>query len=183
MKRLIYIFNWLYLVSLSLWVGGMFLLGFLMEINIRFYTLKDQPELASKVINGVMDIFNIHIVYTCIVLMVLTVGIKFLASRKVWAGFMATVVTKRRYTKEVMLAIMILVAIYVGSVLRPQMHALDAQKKANPTDQRLETRFNRMHKNFEWFWTINMLLGLSLFYIHGKEMTRFKEGAGDSVAK
>jgi hypothetical protein len=27
MKRLIYFSNWLYLFSLSLWVGGMFLLG------------------------------------------------------------------------------------------------------------------------------------------------------------
>ena len=183
MKRLIYISNWLYLFSLSLWVGGMFLLGFLAEFNVRFKTLKDQPELASKVMNGIMDIFNVLVVYWCIGLMVAAVAIKFLASQKGWAGYVEPGVTKRKYTKEVLLAIMVVLALYIGSVLRPQMHDLDQQKKANPTEIRLGKKFDALHQRFVWIWTVNMILGLSLFYIHGKEMTRFKEGTGDSGAE
>jgi hypothetical protein len=92
-------------------------------------------------------------------------------------------VTKKRYTREVLLAIMVLVALYVGSVLRPQMHALDQQKKANPADIRLQTQFDSYHSRLTWFYTVNMILGLSLFYIHGKEMTRFREGSGESSAE
>ena len=35
MKRLVFISNWFYLFSLCLWVGGMFLLGILVEIMVR----------------------------------------------------------------------------------------------------------------------------------------------------
>jgi uncharacterized membrane protein len=178
MKRLIYISNWLYLFSLSLWVGGMFLLGFLAEFNVRFKTLKDQPELASKVMNGIMDIFNVPVVYWCIGLMVTAVILKSLASQKGWAGYVEMVVTKRKYTKEVFLAVMVVLAFYIGSVLRPQMHDLDQQKKANPTEIRLGKKFDALHQRFVWIWTVNMILGLSLFYIHGKEMARFKEVSG-----
>lgn len=182
MKRLIYISNWLYLFSLSLWVGGMFLLGILTEIVVRV-KLKDQKPLASKVMNGIMDAFNVHIIYWCMGLMVAAVVIKFLADKNGWAGYLETVVTKKRYTKEVFLAIMVVLALYIGSVLRPQMHDLDQQKNANPTEIRLGKKFDALHQRFVWIWTVNMILGLSLFYIHGKEMTRFKEGSGDSGAE
>ncbi len=183
MKRLIYISNWLYLFSLSLWVGGMFLLGFLAEFNVRFKTLKDQPELASKVMNGIMDAFNVHIIYWCMGLMVAAVVIKFLADKNRWAGYVEPAVTKKKYTKEVFLAIMVVLALYIGSVLRPQMHDLDQQKKANPADQRLQVRFDSYHSQLTWLYTVNMILGLSLFYIHGKEMTRFREGSGEPSAE
>lgn len=180
MKRLIYFSNWIYLFSLSLWVAGMFLLGFLAEFNVRFKTLKDQPELASKVMNGIMDIFNVPVVYWCMGLMVAAVVLKFLADNNGWAGYTEPRVTKKRYTKEVFLVIMVVLALYIGSILRPQMHDLDLQKKANPTEIRLGKKFDSLHQRFVWIWTVNMILGLSLFYIHGKEMARFREGSGDS---
>ena len=178
MKRLIYFSNCLYLFSLSLWVGGMFLLGILTEIVVRV-KLKDQKQLASNIMNGIMDAFNVHIIYWCMGLMVTAVVIKFLADKNRWAGYREPVVTKKRYTKEVLLAIMVVLALYIGSVLRPQMHDLDQLKKANPADIRLQTQFNSYHSRLTWFYTVNMILGLSLFYIHGKEMTRFE---GNSVA-
>ncbi|MBT6296766.1 MAG: hypothetical protein HOJ14_09430, partial [Nitrospina sp.] len=46
MKRLVHSFNMFYLLGLSLWVGGMFLLGILVEIIVRI-KLKEQPLLAS----------------------------------------------------------------------------------------------------------------------------------------
>lgn len=183
MKRLIYFTNGLYLFSLSLWVGGMFLLGFLAEFNVRFKTLKDQPELASKVMNGIMDIFNVQIIYWCMGLMVTALVLRHIADHKGWAGYVEPVVTRKKYTKEVLLAIMVALALYIGSALRPQMHDLDQQKKANPTEIRLGEKFDALHQRFVWVWTINMILGLSLFYIHGKEMTRFKEGLGGSGAE
>jgi len=182
MKRLIYISNWLYLFSLSLWVGGMFLLGILTEIVVRV-KLKEHKPLASSVMNGIMDAFNVHIIYWCIGLMVAAVVIKFLANKNGWAGYAEPVVTKRRYTREVLLAVMVVLALYIGSVLRPQMHDLDQQKKANPTEIRLGKKFDALHQRFVWVWTVNMILGLSLFYIHGKEMTRFREGSGDPSAE
>ena len=179
MKRLIYFSNWIYLFSLSLWVAGMFLLGILTEIVVRV-KLKDQKQLASNIMNGIMDAFNAHIIYWCMGLMVAAVVLKFLADKNGWAGYTEPRVTKKKYTREVFLAIMVVLALYIGSILRPQMHDLDQQKKANPADIRLQTRFDSYHSQLTWLYTVNMILGLCLFYIHGKEMTRFREGAGDS---
>jgi len=172
MKRLLFISNWLYLFSLSLWVAGMFLLGILVEIMVRI-NLKDQKLVASTIMNKIMDVFNINIIYTCITIIVLAEVIKLLAAKYSSVGYEPEVVTKRRYTREVFLAVMIVVAIYVGSVLRPEMHAMDKLKKANPADQKLQIQFDRFHSQLTWLYTINMVLGLSLFYIHGKEIIRF----------
>jgi hypothetical protein len=172
MKRLLFISNWLYLFSLSLWVAGMFLLGILVEIMVRI-NLKDQKLVASTIMNKIMDVFNINIIYTCIAIMVLAEVVKFLIAKYSSVGYAPEIVTKRRYTREVFLAVMIVLAIYVGSVLRPEMHAMDKLKKANPADQKLQIQFDRFHSQLTWLYTINMVLGLSLFYIHGKEMTRF----------
>jgi len=174
MRWLIYFSNWLYLFSLCLWVGGMFLLGILVEIVVRV-KLKEQPQVASNVMNGIMDAFNAHIIYWCLGFMVAAVVIKFLADRKGWAGYTEPVVTKKRYTKEVLLAVMVVVALYIGSVLRPEMHEMDRMKKANPEDIKLQRQFDTYHSQLTWLYTVNMILGLSLFWIHGKEMTRFQE--------
>ena len=174
MKRLVYTFNLFYLFSLALWVAGMFLLGILVEIMVRI-TLKDQPDMGSVIMNRIMDVFNVHIIYTCIGLMLTAELVKFLVNKYSNANLDSAVVTKRRYTKEVMLAIMIVLAIYMGSVMRPQMHALDQKKKANPQDEKLKIQFDRFHTNFTLVYSVNMILGLCLFYIHGKEMTRFRE--------
>lgn len=174
MKRLIYFSNWLYLFSLSLWVGGMFLLGILAEIVVRV-KLKEQPQMASKVMNGLMDIFNVHIIYWCMGLMVAAVLIKFLADRQGWGGYVEPRVTKKRYTREVFLVIMMALALYIGSVLRPEMHAMDQKKKANPENLQLQRQFDTYHSRLTWLYTVNMVLGLGLFWIHGKEMTRFRE--------
>ena len=172
MKRLIFFSNWLYLFSLSLWVAGMFLLGILVEIMVRI-NLKDQKLVASTIMNKIMDVFNIHIIYTCIAIMILAELIKFLVSKYSAVGYEPQVVTKRRYTREIFLAVMVVMAFYVGSILRPEMHAMDKLKKANPADQKLQIQFDRYHSQLTWLYTINMVLGLSLFYIHGQEMTRF----------
>jgi len=180
MKRLIYFSNWLYLFSLSLWVGGMFLLGILVESVVR---RKIEQPLKSEVMNRIMDVFNTYIIYWCLGFMIFAVVIKFLAERKGWAGYVENVVTKKRYTKQVLFAIMVVVALYIGSVLSPQMHDMDKQKQANPEDNRLELQFNRYHMRVEMLYAVNMILGLILFYIHGKEMARFKEGSGDPGAE
>ncbi|MBT5375773.1 MAG: DUF4149 domain-containing protein [Nitrospinaceae bacterium] len=172
MKRLIFICNWFYLFSLCLWTGGMFLLGILVEIMVRI-SLKDQPLVASSIMNKIMDVFNIHIIYTCIVLMVLAEAIKFLVAKYSSVGYESQIVTKRKYTREICLAIMIVLALYIGSILRPEMHAMDKLKKANPADQKLQIQFDRYHSRLTWIYTVNMVLGLTLFYIHGKEMVRF----------
>ena len=165
MKRLVFFFNWLYLFSLSLWVAGMFLLGILVEIMVRI-NLKDQPLVASNIMNKIMDVFNIHIIYTCITIMVLAELIKFLISKYSSVGYKPQMVTKRRYIREIFLAVMVVLAIYVGSILRPEMHAMDKLKKAKPADQKLQIQFDRYHSQLTWLYTINMVLGLSLFYIH-----------------
>ncbi len=174
MKRLIYITNWLYLVSLAFWLGGMFLLGILVEIVVRV-RMKEEPLMASHVMNGIMDIYNVQIIYWCIGLMALSVIVRYFADNNNSAGFSDPVVTKGRYTKQVFLIIMAVIAIYVGSVLRPDMHAMDQKKKAEPHDERLQKQFDSYHSQLTWLYTINMVLGLSLFYIHGKEMTRFRD--------
>ena len=152
----------------------MFLLGILVEVMVRI-TLQDQPDMGSVIMNRIMDVFNVHIIYTCIGLMLAAELVKFLVKKYSNANLDSAVVTKRRYTKEVMLAIMIVLAIYMGSVMRPQMHALDQKKKANPQDEKLKIQFDRFHTNFTLVYSVNMILGLCLFYIHGKEMTRFRE--------
>jgi uncharacterized membrane protein YedE/YeeE len=174
MRRLIYISNWLYLFSLALWVGGMFLLGILVEIIVRV-KLKEQPQLASDIMNGIMDIFNIKIIYWCLGIMVAVVIIKFFVARNPVYGFSELRNSRRPYLKEIFLGIMVVLALYIGSVLRPQMHDMDKMKKANPEDIRLQKQFDSYHSQLTWLYTVNMILGLSLFYIHGKEMARFRD--------
>ncbi len=181
MKRLVYTFNMFYLFSLSLWLAGMFLLGILVEVMVRV-TLREQPELGSKIMNKIMDVYNVNIIYTCIGLILAAELVRFLVYKYGNTGLELPRVTKRRYTREVILGIMIVLAIYMGSVLRPQMHAVDKLKKASPADQKLQIQFDRYHSRLTWFYTVNMILGLSLFYIHGKEMVRFREQPQDEAS-
>jgi hypothetical protein len=152
----------------------MFLLGILVEIIVRI-KLKEQPLLASKVMNSIMDVFNIEIIYVCIGFMVAAELIKLSIGKFSKLEFDQFGVTKRKYAKEFILGVMIVLAIYMGSFLRPEMHEVDELKKANPTDQKLQIRFDRFHSKFVNIYSVNMILGLSLFYIHGKEMTRFRK--------
>ncbi len=152
----------------------MFLLGILVEVMVRV-NLKDQPEVGSLIMNKIMDVYNVHIIYTCIGVMLAAELVKFLVRKYSRAGLQQKVVTKRRYTREVVLAIMIVLAIYMGSFLRPEMHEVDKLKKASPADQKLQIQFDRFHSKFTWIYSVNMILGLTLFYIHGKEMVRFRE--------
>tara|TARA_Y100000310_G_scaffold233626_1_gene236510 strand:- start:340 stop:717 length:378 start_codon:yes stop_codon:yes gene_type:complete len=116
MKRLVYTFNLFYLFGLTLWIGGMFLLGILVEVMVRIH-LKEQPLVASKVMNRIMDVFNVEIIYTCIGLMVAAEIVKFLVKKYGRAGFDPPLVTKRRYVREIILGVMIVLAIYMGSFL------------------------------------------------------------------
>ena len=174
MKRLVYTFNMFYLFGLSLWLGGMFLLGILVEIIVRI-KLEDQPLLASEIMNTVMNIFNVHVIYTCMGFMIIAEIVKLLVQKFSSHEFDILMLTKRRYVKEVILGIMVVLAIYMGSFLRPEMHEVDKLKRANPSDQKLQIRFDRFHSKFVNIYSVNMILGLSLFYIHGKEMTRFRK--------
>ena len=176
MKRFVYTLNLFYLFGLTLWVGGMFLLGFLVEKIVRDNVA--QP-VRSITMNKIMDVFNVEIVYTCIGLMVAAEVVKFLVKKYSRAGFDPPQVTKRRYVREVILGVMIVLAIYMGSFLRPEMHEVDRMKKASPANQQLQIRFNRGHWTFVNIYMVNMILGLSLLYIHGKEMARFRECPAD----
>ncbi len=173
MKSLVNISNWLYLVSLSIWVSGMFLLGILVEIFVRS-RIKD-PILSSHVMNGIMDMFNVKIIYGCIEVIVAACLIKFLVGKFSAVG--KTMETRRGYAKEIMLVIMIVLAIYIGSFLRPEMHEVDALKKASPGNVKLERKFDSYHSRLVWLYTVNMVLGLSLFFVSGKEMARFEGGS------
>jgi Na+/H+ antiporter NhaC len=175
MKGLVYISNWLYLVALSLWLGGMFLLGILVEIIVRM-RVKD-PILSSNVMNGIMDVFNTTIIYGCIKVMVVTLLIVFLVDKFSKKVSIVPRTAKRGFAKEIMLIIMIVLAIYIGSILRPEMHAVDKLKKASPGNVKLEKKFDGYHGRLVWLYTVNMVLGLSLFFITGKEMTRFENAS------
>ena len=118
MKRLVYTFNMFYFFGLSLWLGGMFLLGILVEIIVRV-KLKEQPLIGSEIMNSVMDVFNVHVIYTCIGFMVTAEIIKVLVQKFSKHEFDTLRVTKRRYVKEIVLGTMIGLAIYMGSFLRP----------------------------------------------------------------
>jgi len=129
--------------------------------------------------NRIMDVFNVEIIYTCIGLMMAAEIVKFLVKKYSRAGFDPPRVTKRRYVREIILGVMIVLAIYMGSFLRPEMHEVDRMKKDSPADQKLQIRFDRFHSTFVNIYTVNMVLGLSLLYIHGKEMARFRERPTD----
>jgi len=127
-----------------------------------------------------MDVFNIEIIYTCIGFIVAAELIKLLVGKFSKLEFAQLPVTKRRYLKQWILGIMIVLAIYMGSFLRPEMHEVDKLKKANPTDQKLQIRFDRFHSKFVNVYSVNMILGLALLYIHGKEMTRFRKAPNET---
>ena len=86
MKRFVYTFNMFYLLGLSLWLGGMFLLGILVEIMVRI-NLKEQPLMASKIMNRIMDVFNVEIIYTCIGFMITAEIVKILVQKFSKLGF------------------------------------------------------------------------------------------------
>ena len=101
--------------------------------------------------------------------------VKFLVHKFSMHEFDTLTLARRKYMKEGILIIMIVLAFYMGSFLRPEMHDVDKLKKAYPADQKLQIRFDRFHSKFVNIYSVNMILGLSLFYIHGKEMTRFRK--------
>ncbi len=105
----------------------MFFIGILAEIVVRV-KLKEQPITASKVMTGMSTAFNIHIVkYICIVIIVVEI-FRWLALRS--EKTRPNRVTSWRYTREVCLAVMMVLALYMGSSLRPQMQSIDQDKKA-----------------------------------------------------
>ena len=65
-----------------------------------------------------MDVFNVNIIYTCITCIVLAEVIKFLVARYGSSGYEPQVVTKFKYTREVCLALMVVLALYIGSILK-----------------------------------------------------------------
>ena len=153
MKRLLCFFNWIYLLSLTLWVGGMFFVGILAEIVVRV-KLKDQPITASKVMTGLGTAFNIYMIkYICILIVVIEV-VKWVASWSNKTTYIRNRVTKWSYTREVCLAVMIALAFYMGSILRPQMQAIDQAKKAVQLktvskveiDTLIKTTISHLHK-------------------------------------
>tara|TARA_B100000686_G_C16656119_1_gene898285 strand:+ start:95 stop:781 length:687 start_codon:yes stop_codon:yes gene_type:complete len=128
MKSLLRFFNWLYLLALSLWVGGMFFIGILAEIVVRV-KLKEQPITASKVMFSLGTGFNIYSVkYICYVIIVAEI-LRFIVIRSGDRVYLPNQVTRWKYTREACLATMMIMAFYMGSILRPEMSTIDKQKK------------------------------------------------------
>ena len=204
----------------------MFFIGILAEIVVRV-KLNEQPISASKVMFSLGTAFNIYSVkYICYVIIIAEI-VKFIAAQSKSLGYVPGRVTRSRYTRQVCLGIMMGMAFYMGSVLRPEMTAIDKQKKTvqrqtlqktqvdsiikaaivslkeanqessigktaysvmkinpagqmevliekNPGDQKLKIQFDTYHQRFEWLYAVNMILGLTVLFIHAKELIQFR---------
>lgn len=158
MKGLRAFCEWLQVIALGTWVGGMFLMGALVA-RVAFGTLP--RNLAGALMARMFVVFNGPVTYTCLVLISL--------------GFVGSALIERRAPSApprrmkvagTLLILMAAVAGYVGAVLTPEMEALRAAGFHDPAVAGEQAKqFVAYHRLSVILFTVNMLLGAALLYI------------------
>lgn len=150
--------EWLQLIALGTWVGGMFLMGALVA-RVAFGTLP--RDLAGALMARMFVAFNAPVTATCLILVLSGfVGAALIESR------MPSVPPRRIKTEGILLISMTAMAIYVGWVLTPEMEALRQAGFHDPAVAAQQAaRFVRYHRLSVVLFSINMLLGAALLYI------------------
>lgn len=158
MRALAYLCRWIELVGMAVWIGGMLILGALVAPTV-FNTVKP-IEMAGEAMSLVFRRFNGGLVYVCIALVVIGfLGKLFLCQWRV----------RSRWIEGGLLTVMILVGLYVGAILGPRMEDLRHIRIADPSNAAAAVEFDRDHRISETFFSVNLLLGLAVLFIHARE--------------
>jgi uncharacterized membrane protein len=150
--------RWLELLGLGVWIGGMVILGALVAPTV-FNTVKP-IEVAGAAMSLVFRRFNGGLVYACIAMVALGfLGKLFLEQQR----------GRSRWIEGGLIAVMILVGIYIGAILGPQMEELRHARITDPSNSTAIIEFNRDHRVSETLFSINLILGLVVLFINARE--------------
>ena len=168
MRILAYLCYWLELMGLTVWIGGMLLLGAVVAPTV-FNTVKP-IEMAGEAMSLVFRKFNGGLVYLCIALVVLGyLGKLFLSQKR----------GRSLRIEGGLLTVMVLLGLYIGVILGPRMEDLRQIRITNPSNSTAIIEFDRDHRISVTSFSVNLFLGLAVLFINAKEsvMTNV-EGAG-----
>src|SRR5438552_1688276 len=135
MRPMAYLSRWIELLGLTVWIGGMVLLGSLVA-PIVFNTVKP-IEMAGAAMSLVFRKFNGGLVYVCIALVVLGFLGKFFLDRHR---------SRSRLIEGGLIAVMILVSLYIGAILGPRMEDLRHIRISDPSNSGAIVEFDRDHR-------------------------------------
>ncbi len=141
--------QFLYLIALAVWVGGMAVLAFVVTPTIFAQLERRQAGALSGRILRRFD----TVIYGCLVVAIAMASIRAL---RYDAGTLASVI---RY---VMLVVMAGLALFSGTILARRIEAARPGDSADPT---MRTRFARLHRLSVSIYMINMLLGAAVFFL------------------
>ena len=162
--------EWLQLIALGTWVGGMFLMGALVA-RVAFGTLP--RNLAGALMARMFVVFNAPVTYTCLVLIALGFAGLALIERRA-----PSAPPRRLKVEGTLLILMAAIAIYVGAILTPEMESLRAAGFHGPAvvDQQA-ARFVAYHRLSVILFSVNMLLGAALLYMKAWALASHPRGA------
>lgn len=155
MKFLTSLFVWLELVGLSLWVGGMLILGAVVAPTV-FNTVKP-VEMAGEAMSLVFHRFNDGWVYVCIGLVVLGFVGKWFISRP--RGV-------RIKIEAAVIAVLVLSGLYIGAILGPRMQTLRQITLTDRSNGAAVAEFDHKHKRSVQLFSVNIMLGLAVLWMN-----------------
>lgn len=160
MRALAYLCRWIELVGMAVWVGGMLILGALVAPTV-FNTVKP-IEMAGEAMSLVFRRFNGGLVYVCIALVVFGfLGKYFLSQRR----------GQSLWIEGGLLTLMVLSGLYIGFILGPRMEYLRHTRIADPSNSTVIIEFDRDHRISVSLFSVNLMLGLAVLFIHAREAT------------
>lgn len=165
MKFMANILVWLELLGLSVWIGGMIILGGLVAPAV-FGQLPVQGA-GGELMSTLFTRFNSLVAGICLGL----IGI----------GFVGKVLLIRsrkwhRVMEGTALAILLGSAVYLGGILTPEMEQIRQTRIQNPDQPQLSEQFDAHHRTSERLFVINLFLGLGVFYLNALQITRDRAG-------
>ena len=165
MRGLAYLSRFIELLGLVVWVGGMVILGALVA-PIVFNTVKP-IEMAGAAMSTVFRRFNGGLVYACIAMVVIGYFGKY---------FLEKGLSRSSRIEGGLIFVMVLVGLYIGAVLGPQMETLRHTMISDPSNSTAIMAFDRDHRVSETLFTVNLLLGLAVLFINAKESVMTNAG-------
>lgn len=152
------IFLWFEILGLGIWIGGMLTIGAIVAPTI--FTHLESIELAGETMSLIFQKFNGGLVYVCIFMVVLGfAGKVFLVPKPGWS----------RRIEGGLIVLMILSAIYIGSVLSPKLQELRMIRAGDGDNMVVKEQFEKGHKLSVGLFNFNLFAGLVVVFMAARE--------------
>lgn len=149
---------WLEFLGLGIWIGGMLTIGALVAPTI--FNHIESMDIAGGTMSLIFRKFNSGLVYVCIFLTVIGFGGKaFLSPGRGWP----------RRIEGGLLAVMIVLSIYIGSVLGPQLQELREIRASDRDNPAVKMEFERKHDVSERLFSVNLVFALVVLFMAARE--------------